>query len=113
MKKEEEVNKMWIAFNDGWLSIVENLNDEETLLVRARSEKHLLNVFPECDLFKIETADYPYRAYIEREYVANVVSERLMEISYPNFKNSVEDKKLHSVYTNIWSEVYHFFHDER
>ena len=105
--------KMWIAFNDAWLSIVENRNDEETLLVRARSKQHLLNIFPKCELFKDETADYPYRAYIEREHVANVVSDRLMKINYPNFKASVKDDKLGTAYSNIWSEIYFFYHDER
>tara|TARA_R110002167_G_scaffold160643_1_gene356745 strand:- start:4452 stop:4793 length:342 start_codon:yes stop_codon:yes gene_type:complete len=113
MKEGVEVNKMWIAFNDSWLSIVENRNDEDTLLVRARSKDHILNVFPNCDWFKDETADYPYRVYITREHVADVVSKRLMEISYPNFKNSVDDEKLHNVYSNIWSEIYYCYHDER
>ena len=104
---------MWIGLNDGWLSIVKNLYDEKTLLVRARSLKHLTNVFPECDYFKDSSADYPYRAFITREVVADVIANRLMEIEYPNFKNSVEDDKLHNVYNTLWNELYYSFMNER
>jgi len=45
--------------------------------------------------------------------VANVVSNRLMKINYPNFKASVKDDKLGTAYSNIWSEIYFFYHDER
>lgn len=104
---------MWIGLNDGWLSIVKNNYDEETLLVRARTLEHLTNVFPDCDYFKDSSADYPYRAYINRTIVADVIANRLMKIDYPNFKNSVEDDKLHNVYSRLWNELYFSFLNER
>ena len=114
---------MWIGLNDGWLSIVANRNDDETLLVRARSKSHIMSAFPDCDMFVLEDADYPYRAYIERRLVANQISKRLMEIDYDNFKASVYLKdgraptrkghKLHDMYTNIWHECYVTYQDER
>ena len=104
---------MWIGLNDGWLSIVANRNDDETLLVRARSESHIMSAFPDCDMFVLKNADYPYRAYIERYHVANVVSQRLMETEYDNFKASVRDEKLHDLYTNMWQECYSQYIDER
>lgn len=104
---------MWIGLNDGWLSIVRNINDNETLLVRARSLSHLTNVFPDCDYFLDENADYTYRAYIGRVEVANVLSDRIMKISYPNFKASVEDRKLLNVYSSVWADFYYGYFDER
>lgn len=104
---------MWIGLNDGWLSIVANRNDDETLLVRARSESHIMSAFPDCDMFVLENADYPYRAYIERRLVANEISKRLMEIDYDNFKASVQDLKLKDMYTNVWHECYATYRDER
>lgn len=104
---------MWIGLNDGWLSIVANRNDDETLLVRARSESHIMSAFPDCDMFVLKNADYPYRAYIARYLVANVVSQRLIETEYDNFKASVRDEKLYDMYTNMWQECYSQYIDER
>jgi len=104
---------MWIALNEGWLSIVNNWNDEETLLVRARKLEHLTNVFPRCDHFKDYSADYPYRAYIEREEVGDVIKDRLMEIDYTNFKNSVEDNTLKGLYGDMWLLVFQRFLGDR
>ena len=91
--------------NTGWLSIVKNRNDERTLLVRARDLDHILAAFPNCDHFKDNTADYPYRAYITREEVARRIAEGLMEIEYDNFKHSVEDKHLQTAYGMIWGDM--------
>ena len=96
---------MWIGMNTGWLSIVKNRNDERTLLVRARDLDHILAAFPNCDHFKDNTADYPYRAYITREEVARRIAEGLMEIEYDNFKHSVEDKHLQTAYGMIWGDM--------
>ena len=51
---------MWIGLSDGWLSIVANRNDDETLLVRARSESHIMSAFPDCDMFVLKYAEYHY-----------------------------------------------------
>ena len=104
---------MWIGLNDGWLSIVRNFNDEETLLVRARKLSHLTNVFPDCDYFKDSDADYPYRAYISREQVGETIKERLKNTSYTNFKASVRDNQLKGLYSEMWNLVYFRFVDER
>ena len=116
---------MWIGLNDGWLSIVANRNDDETLLVRARSESHIMSAFPDCDMFVLKNADYPYRAYIERRLVANEISKRLMEIDYDNFKASVhltqertpngewKGQKLHDMYSSMWHDCYVTYLDER
>ncbi len=96
---------MWICLNDAFLSIVKNRNDDETLLVRARSQEHLDNVFPDCESWCDEKADYPFRAYIERDEVAKVIGQRLMDIQYPNFKNSVEEEALFSAYHYLWERL--------
>ena len=104
---------MWIGLNDGWLSIVENWNDETELLVRARKLDHLTNTFPDCDYFKDSDADYPYRAFIPRDVVSKVIAEAVDGIDYPNFKNSVRDNTLHHAYNEIWATIYHAFNRYR
>ena len=104
---------MWICDNEGFLSIVENRNDDETLLVRARTEKHLLSLFPDCELFTDASADYPYRAYIDRQTVADTVAIRLLMIDYDNFKASVNEVRLHDAYNDMWRVLWHEFYPER
>ena len=104
---------MWICDNEGFLSIVKNRNDDETLLVRARTEKHLLSIFPYCELFTDAHADYPYRAYIDRNEVAEVIAMRLMQIDYDNFKGSVKDARLQGAYGGIWRMMWDEFYMER
>lgn len=104
---------MWIGLNDGWLSIVRNFNDDETLLVRARKIEHLTNVFPQCDYFKDSSADYPYRAFIPREEVGEAVKKRLKETKYTNFKASVKDRQLKALYNEMWSLVGYTFINDR
>ena len=104
---------MWICDNEGFLSIVKNRNDDETLLVRARTEKHLLSIFPYCELFTDAHADYPYRAYIDRNEVAEGIAMRLMQTDYDNFKGSVEDARLQDAYGGIWRMMWDEFYMER
>lgn len=95
----------WICFNDAFLSIVEVQDDKSKLLVRARKEGHIEAVFPGATVEKTIGRDYLWRAKIKREDVAQAVSERLTNIDYGNFKNSVVDHKLHSVYGKIWGAM--------
>ena len=104
---------MWICDNEGFLSIVKNWNDEDTLLVRARSEEHIKNTFPYCEMFTDAEADYPYRAYINRDEVAEVIAMRLAEIDYTNFKDSVVDDDLHDAYVNMWQVMWSAYYDGR
>ena len=104
---------MWIGLNDGWLSIVENRNDEDSLLVRTRALADLTNTFPHCDWFEDEDADYRYRAYIERGEVAKQISDRVLNIDYDNFKASVESGHLSALYNNLWRSVYMHYYELR
>jgi hypothetical protein len=103
---------MWIGLNDGWLSVVKNENDEETLLVRARKKEHLTNVFPHCDWFTDKNADYRYRAYIDRKEVAQQITERILNIEYPNFKASVKNSRLKAIYNDVWTNFFYGYGDE-
>lgn len=74
------------------------------LLVRARAKHHLENVFPDRknEIFELLTSDYRWRINITKEDYAKVVLDRLMKIDYPNFKDSVEDEELHTMYNSFW-----------
>lgn len=104
---------MWICDNRGFLSIVENRNDSDTLLVRARAREHLYNIFPDCKLFTDADADYPFRAYVKRTTVAEVIAKRLTTIDYDNFKDSVDDEVLSQAYSDVWREMWGSYYNVR
>ena len=98
---------MWICFNDGFVSAVQDRGDARRLVVRARRKEHLEVLFPASEGFKIITAapftsDYKYRVFVSKVDFARIVTERIMNISYDNFKNSVKDDRLHDLYGDFW-----------
>ena len=99
---------MWIMLNNSFLSIVENRNNKNELLVRARIKGDIEKVFSDVKTFEDKTADYKYRAFIPRNLVEKVVASKIASINYFNFKGSVSshDKERHDVYLRIWSEMH-------
>ena len=95
---------MWICLNNAFLSIVEPEHGSDDLLVRARRPGDIEAVFGKD--YKVEKRperDYLFRALIPREVVADVIAAQVMDIGYGNFKNSVNDRRLHDAYARVWS----------
>jgi hypothetical protein len=97
---------MWIALNDSFLSVVDKAKNKGCLVVRGRSSGDIEAVFPSAKVQVGGGTDYKYRAEIKREEVAKAISERIMDIDYPNFKGSVKDYSRHEAYMKIWSAMY-------
>ena len=97
---------MWICTNKSFLSIVADRHSQDNLLVRARVDGHIENVFPQAKVFTMRDADYRYRALINRQEVQRVMAEQIQAIGYDNFKNSVENQELHDAYLRIWRVMY-------
>lgn len=97
---------MWICFNDGFVSAVEDWNDKSMLRVRARKREHLefLNVPIQQD----QGTDYKFRCFINKESFADIVKQRILNIDYGNFKSSVTDQNLHDLYANFWELHYDY-----
>ncbi len=98
---------MWIAFNNSFLSIVKNRDNNSELLVRARVKGDIENIFPSANVFEDELADYRYRAFIDKRLVSEEISTNLLNIDYDNFKNSVDwsDQKRKQAYSRVWSAL--------
>ncbi len=96
---------MWIGFTEGWLSIVEHKDRPEMLLVRAREESHITNLWMDAEIIVIPWADYRFRAEISRDDVADVIASQLLNIQYHDFKSSVKERKLNKAYHKIWSII--------
>lgn len=111
---------MWICMNDAFLSIVNDPTDYRTLQVRARDRQHLVNFWKELkpklgeaqfealiasSIEHTPDRDYQWRSFVYREDVANIISNQILNIYYNNFKDSVEDYKLASAYSRVWSQM--------
>ena len=94
--------------NNSFLSIVENRNNKNELLVRARIKGDIENIFNDVKTFEDEKADYKYRAFIQRDLVEKVIASQVASINYANFKGSIspDDEIRHSAYMRVWSEMY-------
>ena len=97
---------MWIYTNKSFLSVVADRDNDDNLLVRARMNGHIENVFPDASVFTMEDADYKYRALICRSEVQRAMTDQVSKIDYDNFKNSVGNRQLHDAYLKIWSVMY-------
>ena len=98
---------MWLMLNDSFLSIVDVAKAEGCLLVRARREgdiERAFGDFAECVMVECTPGrDYLFRAEVPRAFVARMVAEHVLSLSYPNFKSSVRDEALHDSYLQVWS----------
>jgi hypothetical protein len=99
---------MWIFLGNSMLSIVDKGGDGSTLLVRARRREDLTRIFPKAKVQAGGGTDYPFRARIDREAVAQRVAEAVRDIGYPNFKASVDEDDRHSAYLRVWADMMGF-----
>lgn len=93
---------MWICLNDAFVSAVEHNDNPDLVVVRARNENHLKTLFPGEEIIVIDGSDYDSRVIITKEKLAEVISNRIHNIDYGNFKNSVFEDTLHSFYESVW-----------
>ena len=97
---------MWIFLSKSFLSVVQKPGDTDLLTVRARIEGDIERVFPDAQVHANKGTDYKYRAKVPREAVAQMLHDQAMSVSYPNFKNTVKDRKRHDAYMAVWSAMH-------
>lgn len=93
---------MWIMLNNAFLSVVDKAPKPDQLVVRARVEGHIEAVFPNAEVIRDASGDYLFRAFIDREEVAEAMYQAAMNIDYPNFKNSIKDNRYHDACSRVW-----------
>jgi hypothetical protein len=97
---------MWLFTSSGFVSIVQDRDNEVNLLVRARAKSHLQALFPRAVVTETQSADYRYRTTLNHKIVEQVVAEQVNAISYPNFKDSVVDPDYHGACLRVWSAMH-------
>lgn len=96
---------MWLLLSDCFFSIVKKDCQEDELLVRARRPGDIHKVWPRARVIETNQSDYAYRAVLPHASVAGAIVNELKRITYPNFKNAVRDKRLHSAYLTVWTAL--------
>jgi hypothetical protein len=93
---------MWICLPDSFLSVVKDRDCDDGLLVRARNAQHLRYAFPESPVVHTSSADYAFRTYVSKQDLTVLLSRRIHDLHYPNFKATVVDSDLHDLYLEFW-----------
>lgn len=94
---------MWLAFNDAFVSVVQDKRRPEMLMVRARKRKHLKNVVGDlAEILETPNRDYRWRAFVTRKQMSTILAARFQTLDYGNFKDSVEEHDLHEMYMKWW-----------
>ena len=93
---------MWIMRNEAFLSVVDKAPNPDQLVVRARVEGHIEAVFPNAKVIRDASGDYLFRAFIDRQEVAEAMFQTVMGINYSNFKNSIKDDRYHDACSSVW-----------
>lgn len=96
---------MWLLLNDCFFSLVAKDCSRDELLVRARRKGDIEKVFPKAKVKRNAKADYLYRAAVKKSVIADALKGEVDRITYPNFKSSVKDNKLHMAYMRVWSAL--------
>jgi len=106
---------MWIFSKYGFFSIVKG--NGESIQVRARKRKDLVNLLIASNLFKHPIrddlgTDYAYRVFVSKEQLADVMLALGDSLDYRNFKNMIHNTpdqvdKL-PILHHLWADMFHY-----
>jgi hypothetical protein len=111
---------MWIFTTRGFFSVVENRENNEQVLIRARVKsdiQEMHKVFFELGLKAGNVAenfysDYMYRFVAERMDWISVMEHLMLDLRYTNFKDAVYmadpmelRERRHNTYLKVWSDM--------
>jgi hypothetical protein len=100
---------MWLCLNDGFISVVQDKNDANLLMVRARRKAHLKRLLGrKTRIHETPQADYRWRALVGRKRMVGIITNRILSLDYTNFKDSVKDEDLHHMYLGWWFDHHRF-----
>ena len=96
------------------VSLVEDFDDSNYLVARARHKGDLERIFPGKTVHDNMGGDYKYRCWILKEDAAQFIYDSILDIDYHNFKNSINksDKERSYAYMNVWRVMYNYQVDE-
>lgn len=98
---------MWLFLNDAFVSIVQSSVEPDKFSVRARNANDLELLFPDEPIYENMGEDYAARCFINKEKVIRVVLERMSNINYTNFKDTIDanDELRQDAYVGVWQDM--------
>lgn len=81
---------MWLFTETGFVSVVQDRNDDTRMLVRARDKQSLKQIadwYGAEIIDKVGRSDYPYRLFITRTQFVDWLVEMGSMLNYDNYKN--------------------------
>ena len=96
---------MWLVLNNSFLSVVALRRTKNMLLVRARQEQDLRNVFPDAAITVTPKRDYAFRTVVSRKAMKQAMAAEIDRIDYDNFKDSVPENARHDAYLDVWTSM--------
>jgi hypothetical protein len=109
---------MWLFTTDGFFSTVIDKQEPGRMLIRARCEKDIQNLYDRyrkvCPSMREPTSDdnrdYRYRLSISKRDWVKLVAELASNVDYPNFKTAVHQRRdqenKNRPYLQIWSTMH-------
>jgi len=102
---------MWLFTETGFVSVVQDRDDGNRMLVRARDKQSLRQIadwYGVDILDKVGRSDYPYRLFISRTQFVDWLVETGSAVDYDNYKNRVAQTRgydfadpLHDVWATM------------
>ncbi len=99
---------MWIFTDKGFLAIIQDFRDPDTLIVRARFPDHIRNIFPDAKVTKTGGRDYLYRTLLPRGEVIEKIASLLTAIDYTSFKDAVEEPLYSRACEEVWGILHRY-----
>ena len=103
---------MWLFTQRGFISAVQDSQDKNTILVRARDKKTLefISELYEKEVLRTPNNDYPYRVIVSREQFANFLTTEVDMLDYSNYKSRLEAVRGDEYYYAA-AHVWHTMHE--
>ena len=79
---------MWLFSDSGFVSVVQDWENENVLVARARDKASLseLSALAGASIEETPLSDYPFRAYLTREALAGWLVRTVDHLHYNNYK---------------------------
>lgn len=110
---------MWIFSKIGFVSVVQNWENSDELLIRGRAKEDIDRIgsfaFEICNKF-VETKvtmdhDYYYRIKLSKKDFGKIMCHLVGQIDYTNFKAKIHegcDLVRDGAYAKVWATMYDF-----
>lgn len=100
---------MWIVTNESFLSVVQDRNNPDQFVIRARIKGDIEKFMGEdtpVNVIEMDKSDYRFRAFVDKSVFRMKMVDAIDSIDYDNFKNTVTERERRAWYLSIWDIMF-------